>query len=320
VLVQQNSDSWSNGEESTLLTCMELTRSAIEAAGRTPDIVLWNESNLDAPYTDFFRKYSRYPAKDPLVPFFRKTGTRFFLGAPIALDWDTLSFMNSVILIGPDAEQEAYYGKVHPVPFAEAIPFMEYEWFRSFIEKVVGLSAGGWTPGTERVLFELPASDGRSFKFAGPICFEDAFADLCRDFARDGADFFINLTNDSWSRTVSAEMQHFVAARFRAVETRRTLVRSTNGGVSCVVGPYGEVLEELPLFRTLSRFVDVPIYGEPRETVYTTFGDWFGYCALFLSALFASILIVEARVSNRRNRHEHTRLPGERALLRDPTL
>lgn len=306
VLVQQNSDSWTDGEERTLLACMDLTRAASAGSGRKPDIVLWNESNLDAPYAEFFRKYSRYPARDPLVPFFREAGTRFLLGAPVALDWDTNSFMNAVILVGPDGSLERHYGKIQLVPFAEGIPFWEYEWFRTFLDKVVGLSAGGWTPGTERVLFDLPTSSGRSFRFAAPICFEDAFAGLCRDFARDGADFFVNLTNDSWSRTVSALVQHFAAARFRAVENRRTLVRSTNGGISCVVGPYGEVLAELPVFSPESRLLEIPVYREDRETVYTAHGDWFGYSALFLSGLFALILVIEDRIATRRQRREHS--------------
>jgi len=305
VLVQQNSDSWTDGEERTLLACMDLTRRAVAAEERRPDIVLWNESNLEAPYAEFFRKYTRYPAADPLVPFFREAGTRFLLGAPVAVDWETYSFMNAVILVGPDGALEGHYGKIQLVPFAEGVPFWEYEWFRTFMDKVVGLSAGGWTPGSERTLFVLPVSGEASFRFAAPICFEDAFAGLCRDFARDGADFFVNLTNDSWSRTVSALVQHFAAARFRTVENRRTLVRSTNGGISCVVGPFGEVLAELPVFRAESRFLEIPVYREDRETVYTAFGDWFAYSTLFLSGLFALILVLEERISSRRNSREH---------------
>ncbi len=306
VLVQQNADSWTDGEERTLQACMALTRKAIEEAGRTPDIVLWNESNLDAPYEDYFRKYSRYPARDPLVPFFRETGSRFLLGAPIVLNWETFSAMNSVILIGPDGRQEAGYGKIHLVPFAEDIPFWEYEPFRNFMKNVVGLANGGWTAGTERVLFRLPASGGAGFAFAAPICFEDAFADLCADFARDGVDFYINLTNDSWSRTVSAQLQHFVASRFRSVETRRTLVRSTNGGLSCVIGAFGEVLEELPLFEPVSRFVEIPVFREDRETPYVRYGDWFGRGTLFFSGVLAFIFILMEHLSNRRKRREHS--------------
>ena len=306
VLVQQNSDSWTDGEERTLLACMALTREATAREGRKPDLVLWNESNLDAPYEEFFKKYTRIPSGDPLVPFFREAGTRFLLGAPVALDWETNSFMNSVVLVGPDASLENRYGKIQLVPFAEGVPFWEYGWFRAFMSKVVGLSAGGWTPGSERVLFELPTAGGPTFRFAAPICFEDAFGDFCRRFARDGADFFVNLTNDSWSRTISALVQHFAAARFRAVENRRTLVRSTNGGITCIVGAHGEIWVELPAFQAVSRFVEIPVYRESVDTVYTAYGDWFGYSALFLSALFALILVLDERLSNRRNASEHT--------------
>ncbi|HSV55693.1 MAG TPA: apolipoprotein N-acyltransferase, partial [Magnetospirillaceae bacterium] len=305
VLVQQNADSWTDGEERTLLACMSLTRQAIAREGRVPDIVLWNESNLDAPYLEFFLNYSRYPSADPLVPFFREIGTRFLLGAPVTKDWQTRSFMNSVILIGPDGFKENYYGKIQLVPFGEAVPFWEFSWFRTFMTEVVGFASGGWTAGTERVLFDLPTPQG-VFRFAAPICFEDAFAGLCRDFVRDGADLFINLTNDSWSRTVSALVQHFAVARFRAIENRRTLVRSTNGGHTSVVGPFGEVLVELPVFQAVSRFVEIPVFRENTPTVFTAFGDWFGYSAIILSGLFALILVLEERLRTRRNHREHT--------------
>ncbi len=68
-----------------------------------------------------------------------------------------------------------------------------------------------------------------------------------------------------------------------------------------MVGPYGEIREALPLFRAESRFVEIPVYREPGETVYIRYGDWFGASALFLSAFFAFILIREGRTK----RSEH---------------
>jgi apolipoprotein N-acyltransferase len=187
------------------------------------------------------------------------------------------------------------------VPFAEAIPFMEYPWFRKFIQETVGLDSG-WALGKEFVLFELPTKTG-SVRFGAPICFEDAFADVCRNFALQDADLLINLTNISWSKTDSAEIQHWAAARFRAIEARRTLVRSTNGGVSCVVGAYGETLDSLPLFRSTSKFVEVPIFRDASPTVYVRWGDWFARAALLLSAALSLILIIQdaaARGTRRR--------------------
>jgi len=127
--------------------------------------------------------------------------------------------------------------------------------------KAVGLQ-GGWASGTR--LCGLRATDKRRLvRFGAPICFEDAYA-TCVANSRLGGDLLINLTDMSWSKTESAEVQQWASARFRAIEARKTLVRSTNGGVSCIVGPYGEVLDSMPLFVPASKFVHVPISAIPR--------------------------------------------------------
>jgi len=286
-MVQQNVDSWSGSEADGLAVSIALARKAIEDAGSAPDIVLFSETTLRRPWNGFQRFFAKTPRADPLAGFIADSGAYLFTGAPEILDYETYEATNSVILINPEGKQTGSYAKMHPVPFAEAIPFWEYDAFRSFIQDVVGLQSG-WVMGSERVVFELPTKDAGDVRFSAPICFEDAFAYLCREFVLDGAELLVNLTNDSWSKTESAEIQHFVAARFRAIELRRTLVRSTNGGVSAVVGPDGRVLDSLPLFESTAKSVDIPVYvGE--TTPYLAYGDWF---ALVLACILAAIALI----------------------------
>ena len=54
-------------------------------------------------------------------------------------------------------------------------------------------------------------------KFSTPICFEDVFGYISRRFVREGAEVIVNMTNDSWSGSVAAQMQHLGMAVFRAV-------------------------------------------------------------------------------------------------------
>ena len=130
-------------------------------------------------------------------------------------------------------------------------------------------------PGANATIFSLPLRTGGSVRFATPICFEDAFPDLNRRFILAGADLLVNLTNDAWSRTVSAETQHFVAAKLRAVENRRVLVRATNGGVTAAVDPWGRAIgDPVPLFTATAVRLQVPVYRPPAATPYTRFGDY----------------------------------------------
>ena len=110
-----------------------------------------------------------------------------------------------------------------------------------FFGDFLGLSRG-WEKGTEDTLFRVPLRDDGMVIFGTPICFEDAFPNLCRRFIFRGADLLINLTNVAWSRRRSAEIQMHVAALFRSIENRRILVRATNAGVTSVIGPKGEIL------------------------------------------------------------------------------
>jgi apolipoprotein N-acyltransferase len=307
VIVQQNSDPWEDGDEdATLETSIRLAREAIASAPKKPELVVFSETTLRRPYADFRGYFEEQPAGDPLAPFIRETGAWLFTGAPIVLDWKNLTVTNSGVLINPRAEMTQSYAKVHMVPFAEVIPFWDVPPFRSFMQKVVGLDSG-WTPGTEYRVFELPTKSGM-LRFGAPICFEDAFPDLCREFSLRDADLLVNLTNISWSLTDSAEIQHWASARFRAIESRRALLRSTNGGVSCLVGPRGEVMKELPLFAPASCYVEVPIYRSASPTLYVRWGDWFPRAALLLSAALTIILSIEGANARRRStqggRHE----------------
>lgn len=303
VLVQQNLDPWSGSEAENLAVSIRLAREALATADRPADIVLFSETTLRRPWNGFQRFFARTPVDDPLAGLIADSGAFLLTGAPEILDYKTFDATNSVIMVDPHGVQVGSYAKMHPVPFAEAIPFWEYEPFRLFVQNVIGLESG-WVLGTERVLFELPTRNAGLVRFAAPICFEDAFSSLCRDFVRDGADVLINETNDSWSKTHSAEIQHFVAARFRSIELRRTLVRSTNGGVSAVIGPDGAILDSLPLFEATSKMVSIPVYKGERSP-YLDYGDWFVALLACILAMIACILWVDDMLQGRSS-HERT--------------
>ncbi|RKX83927.1 MAG: apolipoprotein N-acyltransferase, partial [Spirochaetes bacterium] len=135
-----------------------------------------------------------------------------------------------------------------------------------------------WKKGKKYTVFN---ADG--VKFSTPICFEDTFGNLCRNFVKRGADIIVNMTNDSWSYSVAAEMQHMNMAVFRAVENKRTVVRSTNGGITCSIDPNGKILHFLKPFTESYLISSVPVYNG-RETLYTRWGDWFAILIVILAS------------------------------------
>jgi apolipoprotein N-acyltransferase len=252
--------------------------------------------SLQRPLKGFESWFEKNPPHAPLLPTLERWNLPLLTGLPEIKDWNTYAWSNAVGLIYPNGTMGKTYAKMHPVPFAEAIPFWEFSWFRDFMKNVIGLESG-WVMGNDPVLFSLDLQNRGAIcsdihalpkvRFAAPICFEDAFAELCRNFILEGADVLINLTNDSWSRTTSAQIQHYAVARFRAIESRKTLVRSTNSGVTCVIGANGKSIIELSPFVAESAIVDVPLYSA-KPTTYMRFGDWFAWlCAAFVGTMFA---------------------------------
>ncbi|TVQ98949.1 MAG: apolipoprotein N-acyltransferase [Spirochaetaceae bacterium] len=284
VLVQQNVNAWQRGrEEDALRAAQRLSLDGVAASPEPVDLVVWSETSLRRPFPEYIGFYATTPPEQPLTRFLEEIGVPLLTGAPFLADADSWEIYNAAILIGTDGQLKQHYGKQHLVPFAESIPFWNVPGVRAFFQEVIGLY-GVWSVGPEYRLFEITPYGSRAdesgpvpsepIQIGAPICFEDAFAYLVRGFVLSGADLLINLTDNSWSNTNSAQFQHFVAAQFRPVEVRRTLVRSTNSGLTAVLDAHGRVIAELPMFEQGTLTVDVPVYREEHLTFYTRFGDY----------------------------------------------
>jgi len=290
LLVQQNMDPWEEGSarDESILINGDLTLEGVRGSSPAPDLAVWSESSVSSILVESGNRFN--PAKNGLIPIVQQAGIPVLFGGVVVRDFAKNEFMNSAVLVSSEGKVVDTYGKMHGVPFAETIPFFEFEPVQRFFRQVVGIW-NPWVLGSRATVFSVPLRAGGSVSFGVPICFEDAFANLCRGFFIRGADLLVNITNDSWSKTWSAEIQHFSVARFRAVENRRVLVRSTNGGVSGVVGPWGEVRARLPFFTRTWRTVEFPVYREKSMTLYTRLGDWF---PLVLMAVILAVLAAGA--------------------------
>jgi apolipoprotein N-acyltransferase len=132
--------------------------------------------------------------------------------------------------------------------------------------------ADGFTPGPGPVVFHLP----RGVRIAPLICYEDLMPHLSRKFVSETrANVLVNLTNDAWYGKTVGPWQHLRLAQSRAIETRRSLLRVTNTGVTSLVNAKGELVKSLPLFTEAVMQTDVEILN--GETYYVRFGDWFAW-------------------------------------------
>lgn len=104
------------------------------------------------------------------------------------------------------------------------------------------------------------------------ICLEMLYPGFIRRSVADGAQFLVNISNDSWFGDTSMPYIHFAAARMRAIENRRYVVRAANSGISGIIAPSGRVIIRIPLYLRKSAEADIQL--RDGKSLYVRFGDW----------------------------------------------
>ncbi|GAB4367161.1 MAG: apolipoprotein N-acyltransferase [Spirochaetales bacterium] len=284
-LIQHNIDPWKGGVWAYRTNLDRLIRLSDEALKEKPELVVWSETAF-VPGIDWHIRYREdpdvYDIVQDLLSYLSRQNVPFLFGNDDGrLEKDRYGIMrrvdyNAAVLFDRRRIQ-TIYRKTHLVPFTEYFPYERL--FPGFYRMLKEADTHFWEPGKEFTVFHAAG-----VSFSTPICFEDSFGYISREFVRRGAEVIINLTNDSWSGHVAAAMQHMSKAVFRAVENRRSVVRSSNGGMTCIIDPNGKILRILEPYTEGYLVGDVPVYTD-TQTLYTELGDWFAWICTGLSVL-----------------------------------
>ena len=261
----------------TLHDLTDLTVKAVNTSGApdskpgTVDLIVWPES--PAP---FFTSDPLF--RDPVSEMARETRTWVVTGGigttPVMHGSKSASqVFNSAALISPSGDWTARYDKVHLVPFGEYLPFPRLFTFAGGLTKEVG----EFQPGASRA--PLYAGSTRLGVF---ICYESVFPGEVREFADQGAQVLVNLSNDGWYGDSGAYAQHLNQTRMRAIENDRWLLSATNTGVTASIDPYGRTVVRLP--RKKRGALVAPYALTSVTTFYARHGDWFCWLCAIISA------------------------------------
>ena len=292
--IQNNENPWDAGIESyskNVRNLIQLTEEALDLSSDI-DFVVWPETAV-VPSIVYNYEYGndvrRYQLISQLLNFIDESDSVFVIGNSNEIDFHGVEkrYYNSALVFesGKNVHppEPGIYSKIKLVPFSESFPLRHT--FPSFYVQLLNGGSYMWEQGSDYTVF-----DYRGLKFSTPICFEDQFGPVCRQMVLNGARCIINLSNDSWSKSVSCQHQHLAMSVFRSVENRIPSVRSTASGVSCIIDQNGKIVKEAPEFCPAYVIGKVPVIKNEEQTLYTRFGDLAGMAESGLASL---ILIIQ---------------------------
>lgn len=307
VLIQHNEDPWADDSGIYRQNFEKLRNLSEKALTEYPDtkLVVWPETAF-VTRIEWHYKYRESPEAfglvSDLLQYINSSKAAFLIGNDDAvlnpsvsgipefikdkgrLDYNAaLLFIPGKNVIPPEPER---YRKMRLVPFTETFPYKNI--FPAVYDFLLKNDTHIWEKGTDETVFSL-----NNLKFSVPICFEDTFGYISRRFANNGAEVIINITNDAWSKSAACQYQHLSMAVFRAVETRRPVLRAASSGQTAHIDRNGKILQMLPPFEENFLAASVPIARKNIITVYMKCGDVFGFLCAALSFFILIFIFIK---------------------------
>jgi apolipoprotein N-acyltransferase len=165
---------------------------------------------------------------------------------------------------------------------------------RNIIEKVLpfmtelNMLSDDLTPGHSAEIIDT--GHGKAGRL---ICFDSIYASLARDSVKNGAEYILLSTNDSWYRDSASAYQHNSHAILRAVENRRYIARAASTGISSVISSEGRVTDML--FPLVDGYICTSVYTGTQRTLYSYVGDVIVVPCAAVIAFFVILDLIEKK-------------------------
>lgn len=159
--------------------------------------------------------------------------------------------------------------------------------FKNVLEPILGnvmLNLGGTVASRavqkDRTVF---VSRNGNYKGGPIICYESVYGEFVTSYVHHGANFLSIITNDAWWDNTQGHKQHLSYASLRAIETRRSIARSANTGISAFIDEKGSVLKRIAYEQEGALSGTITINN--KKTFYVTYGDYIARIAALVAGL-----------------------------------
>lgn len=236
--------------------------------------VLWPETA----FPDFLDNTFQGQQSWVMLQQYAKARGKTVLTGAYSHDREKRETYNGFFAMGADgAIRTPPYRKSILIPFGERFPFSDIIPYMKWLFPGLGSFGSGAGPTT---------MDLGDFRLGPQICLESLYPAFSASMARQGAEIFSNVTNDSWFGRTFEPYQHMTMTLARAIENRRPLLRATNTGITTAILADGTVLEKSPIGEEWVGFYKIPFKKNPEVVIYSQIA---GYSP-WISALVAAFL------------------------------
>ena len=194
---------------------------------------------------------------------------------------------NSALMMDADGRTEIFH-KNMLVPAVEKTP---YPRFFTKIDDALGGVMGRCVGQDSISVLNLKTLSGQYIPIGSAVCYESIYGDYYRGYVKKGAEAMVVITNDAWWGDTPGYKQHLHYASLRSIETRRSIARSANTGISCVINQKGEILEASPWWKETT--IRTKINLNSKETTFVKYGDIVGRVSTFMFLLLLANLLIK---------------------------
>lgn len=173
---------------------------------------------------------------------------------------------------------------VEKMPFARLMKPLENLAFD------LGGTVGSLGTDPERTVFFRPSD---SLGVAPVICYESVFGSYVTQYVNKGANLIFVITNDGWWGNTPGHRQHFTFSKLRAIETRRSVARSANTGISAFIDQRGDSFQATGYW--VPAAIRQKINANDKITFYVKYGDYIARLSAFV-AIFLLLIAISFRL------------------------
>ncbi len=185
---------------------------------------------------------------------------------------------NTALFVAHDGSIQKYH-KSRLTPGVELMPYLDV---LPFLKKFA-IDLGGTTGSLGVNKDQTPFIISNNLKVAPCICYESVYGSFMNRFVQNGANVIFVITNDGWWGNTPGHRQHMFFSVIRAIETRRSIARSANTGISCFINQRGDISQRTSYW--VPAAIREKINANDKITFYVKHGDYIGHISIALAII-----------------------------------